>query len=658
MKHYIITFFISILLIIVLSHGVHNVCSAQKAYFKYFSLDEGLPQATVYEILSDNEGYLWFGTQGGIARFDGKTFEIYNQENGLAGNHAVKLYQDRRNNIWIGYRYEGVSKLVLNEGEGSDGKKFYHYNEQLRISGHNKSISDIVEDKLGNMWIGTKGNGVYVLNFKHNDSLDFILKLTTENGIRSNNINVFEKDENGNIWVGTNEGIAIIDPDNPVNILNVILLSDFGFQTNHITDIKITGLNSAWIATLSGFCNITFDAYFNIKINIKYEDSDALTFQQVKQLCLTSKGVVWLATTNGAIRFDNGIFKKFTEKEGLSNNNVSSIIEDREGNIWIGVWGSGACQYLGDNFELFDKQTGLSDNIVHAILIDKDNSLWVGTEKGITRFLFSDTLMNNITSVNYFTIDDGLSDNDVKCIYQDSRDFIWIGTRTGVTRYDPVRKSFKNFTKENALVKRRIISINEDKNGNVWLCDLGTGCTKFTFDQNGEKLISSEEFTRKNGFFSNSIWIVYKDRYGDLWFGSDDAGLAVYDGKNFKIINEQKKLMHKREELVERPAAITEDKYGNLWIGTIGGGVYKYEGNKFTNYTTKDGISADNPYLVLGDDIGNVWIGTNTGVDRLEVNTGKINHYGKSEGFMGIETNQNAVYKDGLGNIWFGRLRD
>ncbi|MCH8318714.1 MAG: hypothetical protein IIA88_09515, partial [Bacteroidetes bacterium] len=359
--------------------------------------------------------------------------------------------------------------------------------------------------------------------------------------------------------------------------------------------------------------------------------------------------IVWLATSNGAIRFENGIFKRFTEKEGLSNNNVSSIIEDRESNIWIGVWGSGVCQYLGDNFEIFDKETGLPDNIVHAVLIDKDYSLWVGTEKGITRYLFSDTLMNSIASVDHFTVDDGLSDNDIKCMYQDTRDFIWIGTKTSVSRYDPVKRTFKNFAKIKALEKKRVITINEDKNGNIWLCDLGTGCVKFSFDQN--KIISSEQFNKENGFFSNSIWTVYKDRKGSLWFGSNDAGLAVYDGENFKIINEQQGLTHKR------PGSITEDKYGNLWIGSIGGGVYKFDGNEFTNYTTKDGISSDNPYLIIGDDIGNVWIGTNTGVDQLNVSTGKIRHYGKSEGFLGIETNQNAVFKDPLGNIWFGTIK-
>ena len=363
-------------------------CLAQKANFRFYSVDEGLPQATVYEMLLDNKGYLWFGTQGGLSRFDGENFEVYNQENGLAGNHVLELYQDRKNNIWIGYRYEGVSKW--------DGTSFHHYKDKL--SGLNKGISDILEDTLGNIWIGTKGDGIYILNFEHNDSLKSIIKLTTENGIASNNINALEEDENGNIWIGTNEGIHIINPDNPDKILKTLLLSDFGFQTDHISDIKITSMNSAWIATLSGLCKLTFDSDYNIKIKNQYEDNEELSFQKVNQLHIAGDGKVWIATSlNGAIRFDNGIFKKFTEKEGLSNNNVSSIIEDREGNIWIGCWGSGVCQYLGDNFEIFDKETGLIDHIIDAVLVDRDYGLWVGTEKGLTRFLFSDTLMKNIT---------------------------------------------------------------------------------------------------------------------------------------------------------------------------------------------------------------------------------------------------------------------
>ncbi|MCH8318713.1 MAG: hypothetical protein IIA88_09510 [Bacteroidetes bacterium] len=246
MKHYIITFSAFVIvglsyikisrlirascIICVIFLNLCILCSAQKANFRYFSVDEGLPQATVYEMLLDNEGYLWFGTQGGIARYNGRTFDIYNQQNGLAGNHVVKLYQDSKNNIWIGYRYEGVSKLVLpvppnnpggNEGEGSLSKNgnndkkgdsfpsmaghetgFYHYKDQLR--GIDKAISDILEDDLGNIWIGTKGNGIYVLN-KAIKEIGEIKELTTENGFRSNNINALEKDGSGNIWVGTDE---------------------------------------------------------------------------------------------------------------------------------------------------------------------------------------------------------------------------------------------------------------------------------------------------------------------------------------------------------------------------------------------------------------------------------------------------------------------
>jgi len=630
---------------------------AQKANFRYYSVDEGLPQATVYDMLLDHKGYLWFGTQGGLSHFDGKDFKIYNQGNGLAGNHVLKLFQDSKQNIWIGYRYEGLSKW--------DGTRFFHYKDAL--SGIKSSVSDILEDTLGNIWIGTKGDGIYVLRFASEDALSAeeegmldhpgtelkttVTHLTTENGIWSNFITALEEDGNGNIWIGTSEGIQIINPNQHDKITKALQPADFGFKTRHIADIKITG-NSAWVATLYGLCHAAFDSDFNITIVKQHQDSEALSFQKIDELYVASNGSLWIATSlNGVIRLEDGIFKKFTEKEGLSNINVSSIIEDNESNIWIGCWGTGVCQYLGDNFEIFDKTSGLPDHIIDAVLVDRDFGLWVGTEKGLTRFSFSDTLMKNITRVDHFTTADGLTDNDIMCLFQDSKDYIWIGTRTGVTRYNPFKNTFRNYAIEDPSMHRRILSINEDKNGNIWFCDLGSGCTQLSVEHNNGNINDATKFTTETGFFSNAIWTVFKDRGGDLWFGSNDAAIAVYDGEKFKFINEEQGFMHKR------PGAITEDKYGNIWIGSIGGGVYKYDGTQFSNYTTKDGISSDNPYITIGDDLGNIWIGTNTGVDRLNVKTGKIDHYGKAEGFLGIETNQNAAFKDGMGNIWLGTIK-
>lgn len=178
---------------------------------------------------------------------------------------------------------------------------------------------------------------------------------------------------------------------------------------------------------------------------------------------------------------------------------------------------------------------------------------------------------------------------------------------------------------------------------------LGNGVSKFRINSKGE-LTDVALLNVENGFFSDEIWKVFCDSEGQVWIGSNDNGLAKYKNGDFEFYGEKEGLSN------ERPGSITEDIFGNIWLGTIGGGVFKYDGDSFVNYTSNDGIQADNPYFVAADDIGNVWIGSNKGVDRLNVKTEEISFFGKSQGFKGVETNQNAFYKDENGTMWFGTI--
>ncbi|MDQ3189975.1 MAG: SpoIIE family protein phosphatase, partial [Bacteroidota bacterium] len=354
-------------------------------------------------------------------------------------------------------------------------------------------------------------------------------------------------------------------------------------------------------------------------------------------------GSVWFTTQSGVGKIEKNNIRFFKEENGLTDFEITSIKNDREGNIWFGMMGDGIYQYLGEAFINWDVENGLPYKVVQAILIDNKNNAWIGTEKGIS-------IVSQNETVKSLFEKDGLTDNNIQALFQDSRNLIWIGTANGISVFDPSNEKIIKITKLQGLAANLSLTINEDKNGHIWTGSLGEGTSQIIM--NGKKIVKVVNYYKQQGFASNAIWKIFKDSKGNLWFGTNDAGLIKYDGESFTTINSDDGLPN------QRPGSITEDKQGNLWIGSIGGGVIKFNplSNTFTSYTTQNGISSDNPYLVISDNENNIWVGTNYGIDRIDSN-GKIKHFGKNEGFHGVETNQNAVALDGEGNIWFGTIK-
>jgi len=156
-----------------------------------------------------------------------------------------------------------------------------------------------------------------------------------------------------------------------------------------------------------------------------------------------------------------------------------------------------------------------------------------------------------------------------------------------------------------------------------------------------------DENTKTNMFSTVEIFDIEKN----IWFGCENAGLSKYDGESFTTLNESNGLTNLS------PGSITHDSKNNIWIASIGGGVFKYDGYQFTNYNVNDGLSSDSPFSIICDNNDKIWIGTNSGIDKLDPITEKIKHYGKQDGFLGIENNQNAICKGQDGILWFGTMK-
>ncbi|RLD53719.1 MAG: hypothetical protein DRJ05_15970, partial [Bacteroidetes bacterium] len=604
---------------------------SQRKTFINYSLDEGLPQSTVISIYQDDNRNIWIGTQSGLSKYDGREMINYDTRNGMADNHIQSILKDSRSRLWIGHRYNGISLM--------EGKQF----SALNISSY--AVQDILEDSCGNIWIGTFGGGILILPKNKKPLSENFIRIKGPDILPSLNITDLLLVAKNKIWVAAFNSFCIITFNEKIDIENIQvsepekelfdgrgILSFAKMDKAHVYALANDGLYLTKPMQTNPFENAPFYPFRNdVSANI------------INHITIANDSSVWGTSNKGAFRFD-GAFQYFTPREGIPDEEMNGILKDVEGNIWIGSTSSGAYKYIGDKFSIIDRRTGLPSDIIISLAEDKQNRLWISSEKGVSYF----DGQNIVPFQNKY----GLDKKSVEAIFCDSHGNIWFGTfdDSPLLRYNPITRKFKAFSQENGLASNSILTISEDNKGDIWFATFGLGASCYSYPKKRLKE-GFKIFTKKEGLSSEDIWIIHNDNVGNLWFGCDNAGLTKYDGKTFVTFNEADGLTNLS------PGAITHDSENNIWIASIGGGVYKYDGYQFINYTVADGLSSDSPFSIICDDNDKIWIGTNSGIDKLDPITEKIKHYGKHDGFLGIENNQNAVCKSHDGILWFGTMK-
>lgn len=591
--------------------------------FSTYGKLQGLKHDIVRCMLQDKNGNLWFGTYGGVSKYDGKSFTHFTDKEGLRSNTVFSILEDKKGDLWFGTD-DGLTRY--------DGKCFTHF--EYKKGAHSNSVISILEDKKGNIWFGsndglTKYDGDYFTHF------------TVKEGLIDNTVYCIFEDKSGNLWLGTNGGISNYNGKYFTNFTETE-----GLSSNTVYSIFEDKSGNFWFGTDGGGVNKYDGTYFTY-----FTDKEGLSNSTVMSVFEDKRGNLWFGTYGGGVnKFDGKTFTHFTDKEGLSNNTVYQVLEDRSGNLWYGT-DRGVSKYDGKSFNHFTDKEGLSNNTVYSILEDDMGNLWIGTDGGgVNKY--------DGKSFSHYTDKEGLSNNSVMSILEDKTGNLWFGTDGGgVNRYDG--NYFTCFTDENGLSNNAIYSILEDKSGNIWFGTNG-GVNKY----DGK---SFTQYTEKEGLGNNSVYSIIEDKKGDLWFGTY-GGVTRYDGKSFTRYTDKEGLSN---NIVR---SIIEDRNGNLWFGSYGG-ISKYDGKFFTHFTDKEGLSNNAVLSMLEDRVGNLWFGTRFGLSGLSVqnvrkitNVEKLNkiqegellfkNYSFEDGFYGIGCNGGNsgknICEDKKGTIWIG----
>lgn len=597
---------------------------SQQYNFHNYSVKDGVAQSQVFSLLQDNRGYLWMGTRGGgLTRFDGTEFKTFSLKDGLPNNYVSSIKEDATHNLWIGTN-NGLSEY--------NGINFTNHSPP---NANQFSVQDLAFDAKGRKWLATS-TGIFLFDKTFTNVTEL---LNDKNAV----INTVHVDKKGNVWYGNAEGLFRIT-EKGGTFTKVKYDKSQGFMNNSITCISEDAKGNLWIGTYGDGAYV-YDGkrFFRIDLNLE------LYRQTVLDIYFDNRDNVWLATLYNGVGQYNTVSKTFswlTEQEGLSNNHVRSIIQDQSGNYWFGTSGGGVCNYFGKQFTIYDKSSGLGGNFIYSIFRDSRKRLWIGaSDRGLS-------LLDSARFYN-FSAENGFENVKVKAIAEDNNGILYFGTDgQGVYVYDGFE-----FKLIDELKKTYVRAMVKDKNGNLWIATAGAGL--FTLTTDGPKPLVSK-FTTKEGLLHNRLTSLLYDKTGRLWYGTENNGIGCL--VNNTIQKETVTITNGLPSNAIR--CMTEDNSGYLWLGTAGDGIASfpiYQGDfKVKKYDHRNSLTSSNIYLLCCDNNNNLFTGTETGLDYLFLDKERkpldIKHYSKGEGFTGIETCQNAVYKDPDGTIWFGTI--
>jgi signal transduction histidine kinase/ligand-binding sensor domain-containing protein/CheY-like chemotaxis protein len=581
---------------------------------------EGLPADTVPTIVQTSDGYLWFGTELGLVRFDGLHFTIYNKTNtpALKSNVVDALAIGNLGELWIGTRGGGVVRLK--------GGEFV--NIPTREAGVD-SVLCVLRARDGSVWIGTDGGGVLRLENEH------LARYTTRDGLPSDEVFALAQGADGSIWIGTRLGLSRFAHG------SLIPYKDpKGLPNNYIRSLYVSEDGALWIGTNGGGLSSLKAGQFRL-----YTTADGLSSKAISAIRQDSRGTLWIGTVGGGLcRMAEGRIDCYGSKQGLPGQDVWALYEDDTGDLWIGTGLGGLARLSnGKLFRSYGIRQGLSKPVTLPVFEDHGGDIWIGTYGGGLNRLRNGDLKS-------FSTKDGLPDDMVFTICEDNQYNLWIGTRKGLTR---LRNGvFKTYTKHDGLPSDIVDVAYADAEGNVWI-GTRTGLGKLSHGR-------FTTYTTKNGMSSNVVQVIFEDRDRNLWVGTAGGGLNRFKNGKFDVFD-SKQGLSSRDIF-----AIYEDAENTLWIGTDGGGLNRFKNGRFISFTSKQGLADDAIFEILEDGANNLWMTSNKGVFR--VSKAQLNAfaekktaltavvYGVADGMDSAECDggfQPAGWKSRDGRLWF-----
>lgn len=647
-------------------------------HLAHYTPNSGLSQSSVLTVLQDSLGFLWFGTEDGLNRFDGLEFEKFNAQpqnpHTLSDNVVLTLFEGDDGKLWIGTKQGGLN---LFDRDTETFQRWNLHNQQADLQLEIRALYRAPGQSEDTLWIGTRGGGLVHLNVATGTQRRYETIPNQPESLSNEDVWTIAAlpDHPDVLWLGTSDGLNRMDlKTGHCRHFN----RESGLRSGAVFKIIPARGGGLWLGGPAGGLQ-HFDTG-ELRVDWWSRPYPTGSFS-ISSLVEDPWGNLWTGSAEGlfVVNRSDGDWKRIVGigEKGAAEKTVSvtSLYWDRADTLWIGTWnGVYHVEPRAPRFGSVQKSSGLSGQNVRSLLQDSSGSFWVGTDQGLNR------LDQDLKHQAAYRQEDnpaaGLWGNFIWILWEsESRPGVmWIGTNLGLNKLElnqaggPAKTRFVNPRNTpdfaTGLGNKIVVHLYEapDLPGKLWV-GLARGLAILDLKTEKATLYPFEPGTSRALNLDN-VRAMIQDSHGFLWLGGEGTGLhripvSSLSGTHPNVLpydHFTPQLMNPRSLSHGSVSTLMEDRAGNLWVGTYGGGLnlFKRETGGFTSFTTEDGLSNNVIHALLEDDEGDLWISTNLGLNHFHPDSGAVKTYDVADGIQGNEFNRGSGFALSGGTLVFG----
>ncbi|GLX79892.1 hypothetical protein tinsulaeT_32320 [Thalassotalea insulae] len=639
-----------------------------------FPLDNPLSYQFIRAIAQDHHGFMWFGSQEGLHRFDGHQFVSYHHDasvpSSLGSDVISRLLVDRNNHLWVATRGGGLNLFQENTHD------FRHFTTKtLDTALTDNSVNEILEDSEGKIWVGTE-NGLTILQFVDGQwqSIQIKQQLGNPKSLTNNMVQGLLETNDGTIWVGTNGGgISVFD-------LAGNFIKQIKFQQDQDT-FKLTKLINflyqdhqgyVWIGTVeNGLVKYHPDTHHTVQYQYDSNNDNSVASNTIESIYQDSNEKIWVATDKGLSIYNESkdnfwrYHHSVANPLSLKSDFVLTFFEDRNQMMWIGTFaGVDRWNPYMTTFNQYSAQTHsqLKSNNISGFAQSDSQKLYFSTYSG---GLYQLLLSSN--EIQPLPVNEAFKELRVVSLLAEG-DYLWVGTRTsGLYRVNLLTNTIKRYhhssLDESSISANSITDILKDKRGNLWVSTYHNGLNRFNSDGTFRRYTAQSPINNK-GPSTNHILQIIEDKQGNIWLAAYGAGINKFDPQSETFVHIQHQATDNQSLSSDLAWYLFLDSRDDLWVATQSAGfnVLSSEDRlnnhyRFKHLDVKNGMKSRTAYGISEDGEGNIWFSSNKGISRYSLTTQRFKHFDTSHGLRDLEYNHGAVFNSLDNTLYFGSAK-
>lgn len=650
---------LNIYFVFILFFLLSGTAFSQESELNFMNLGsrEGLSSNIVNAILKDRYGYMWFGTDDGLNKFDGKQFTVYrhseSDSSSIVSNEIIDLFEDEKGNLWIG---TGSGLTLYNRKMDS----FVNYNKLVGIP-----VISVMAAPNGLLWVGTY-NGLSLLDPARNSRSSLPVKNNNDRELASKPILSIFRDKRKRTWVGTNSGLFLyLEAARTFKRYSHSDQQSSSLANNSARAFTEDAKGNIWIGTDHGLSKLAPGSNSFVNYRQNSADPNSLSSNLIYSLAAAPDGKIWAGTEAGLNILDpeTGKVQRVNanprNRYSLIGKAVKCILIDRDNIFWVGTFRGGINRY-DKNLAFFNLRQsnpldplGLSSSVVTSFAKVENSGVYVGTDGGGLNYY--DHKTSFFRHIPLSANGKGKSVLAMESVGSE----VWIGTfldglfihdtKTGKTRQVTVGTGPQNISGSD------IFCISQDRKGNVWVGTNGQGLNMYDVSRKEFQRFSKNEkgihFIQSNGY----IRAIKEDADGNIWIGSSGAGIVVYNP-----YNGQSQTLNKQNSGLPRDNinTIHIGGDGTVWVGMTEGGLAYFDTKtkRFKAYSESHGLANEVIYKILEDNTGKIWVSTNKGISSFDPKLKKFRNYSYYNGLQRSPFVLGAGLKLADGTLFFGGI--